>query len=68
MTTKLSSDKGAVVETEWEYRPMHSCPRGKKVILYPKTGVAYFGNGPDGFAIGWAPLPKVPDWMKEGRK
>lgn len=65
MTTKISSDKAAVVETDWLYRPMHTCPRGKRVILYPKHGVAYFGIGPDGYAIGWAPLPKVPTWMKE---
>lgn len=64
MTTHLTTDRAAVVESDWEYRPMHNCPKGTKVLLLGRHGVAYLGHGHDGYAIGWAPLPKVPDWMK----
>lgn len=39
---------------------MAQCPRGVKVQLLGKSGVAVYGqwNGADAFWVAWAPLPK----------
>lgn len=65
MTTKTTSDGSAIVDTNYPWRPIETCSSGHKVQLLGKYGVAYYGNGPDGWAIAWAPCPKVPPEIKE---
>jgi hypothetical protein len=67
MQVKTSSDRTAAVDIDYEFQPMASCPRGVKVQLLTKHGVAVYGSvgsSRDGF-VGWAPCPKVPKWAKE---
>lgn len=64
MTIKVTTDKAAAVDQNYYWRPIADCPRGVKVQLLGKGGVATYGvyHG-DTFFVAWAPLPKVPpDW------
>lgn len=63
----IDSTKTAAVDREYYWRPMTSCPVGSKVQLLGASGVAAYGkwSGKDNFWRGWAPLPKVPDWMRD---
>jgi hypothetical protein len=56
----------AAVDQGYYWQPMDTCPRGVKVQLLGKGGVALYGlfTGKDPFFTGWAPLPNKPDWMK----
>lgn len=65
-TIKISSDRVAVVDLEYFWRPLESCPASAKVQLLTTGGVAVYGHysqGQKGY-LGWAPLPKRPDWMR----
>lgn len=56
----LNRDKSVAVATDYYTSPeMNNCPRGAKVILIGKGGVATISiyDG-DPFWIEWAPLPK----------
>lgn len=64
MTIKLNKDGTAVVDTDYYWLPMSTCPLGGKVQLLSKHGVAvygeHFGKNESGFWTHWAPLPKKP--------
>jgi len=64
MNIKVTTDKAAAVDQDYYWKPIADCPRGVKVQLLGKGGVATYGvyHG-DKFFTHWAPLPKVPpDW------
>jgi len=67
MNSKVSSDRSAVVDPDYYWRPMSTCPLSKKVQLLGRGGVAVYGqwNGHEKFWLGWAPLPKIPKEMKD---
>ena len=61
MTVKPSSDGVAVVDQEYPWRPIHTCPVGHKVQLINRSmGCATYGiyNRKDTYWTHWAPLPK----------
>lgn len=65
MTVRHSKDGTAIVDTDYYWQPMDTCPRSAKVQLLSVHGVAVYGevheknlNGKDNFWVGWAPLPK----------
>lgn len=63
---KYNSDRSAVVDPDYFWRHMDSCPLGAKVMLLTDGGVAIFGNVGTNTRrdfLGWAPLPKKPGWM-----
>jgi hypothetical protein len=62
MLTKTSSDGTTIVDMEYFWQPINTCPIGRKVQLLGKTGVAVYGTRKqhDTFWTHWAPLPKVP--------
>lgn len=65
MTVKLNNDRSAAVDQDYFWRPLASCPLSAKVQLLTEGGVAVYGQcspGQRGY-LGWAPLPKKPDWM-----
>jgi len=61
MDIKYSADGKAVVDYDYYWLPISSCPMGKKVQLLGRTGVAVYGSRKTGdtFWTHWAPLPKV---------
>lgn len=60
--------KGRTVAVDGSYpwREMASCPRGVKVQLLGRGGVAVYSqyDGKSDFWRGWAPLPYIPESMK----
>jgi len=66
MTFKVNTDKTAVVSTEYFWQPLETCPLSAKVQLLTQGGISVYGQyskGQPGF-LGWAPLPKKPEWMR----
>lgn len=64
MAVKESSDGHAVVDTDYFWRPIATCPPGRKVQLINKNlGCAAYGfhNPKYGYWTHWAPLPKFVD-------
>lgn len=63
---KLDSTKEAVVDPDYYWRSMDTCPLGSKVQLLNPGGVAAYGKwaGKEDCWLGWAPLPKKPEWMR----
>lgn len=61
-------DNAVAVATDYYWLPMSECPRGVKVQLLGRGGVATHGNydGKDTFWEGWTPLPnkRKPDSQK----
>ena len=59
--TALDKSGKVAVDREYFWRPIDTCPRGVKVQLLGKGGVAMYGqfNGKDSFYTHWAPLPKL---------
>lgn len=65
MTVKLTNDKSTAVDQTYFWRPLDTCPLSAKVQLLTQGGVAVYGQysrGQPGY-LGWAPLPKKPEWM-----
>jgi hypothetical protein len=62
MKLKNLSDGIAVVDHDYYWQPIETCPAGRKVQLLSALGCAVYGtyNGRDTFWIMWAPLPKKP--------
>jgi len=60
--TGLNSERTVAVDREYHWSPITSCPRGVKVQLLGKGGVAVYSpyNGKDTFWTHWAPLPTLP--------
>jgi len=61
MTSQLDSTGTAAVDHNYFWQPIATCPRGAKVQLLGKGGVALYGqyHGKDTFYTHWAPLPKL---------
>lgn len=66
-TTRLTSDRVAVVDEAVEWRPISYCPPRRKVLLLTDGGVAVLGtwDGVSTWAIAWAPLPVIPAWLRQ---
>lgn len=65
MTHKLSTDRTAAVCVKTPWLPIDGqTPRGVKVLLLTAHGVAIIGHHPTVGAIGWHPLPYVPESLK----
>lgn len=65
--TRIDSTRTAVVDPDYEWQPMETCPMGHKVQLLNLGGVAVYGTVSAktlGDWKGWAPLPKVPEELK----
>jgi len=67
MTVRLTKDGKAVVDTEYYWQPIDTCPTSAKVQLLSVHGVAVYGevherdiHNKDKFWTHWAPLPKKP--------
>jgi len=60
MTHTVNTIEATAVATDYFWQPMCTCPRGVKVQLLGKGGVAMYGqyNGKDDFYEAWAPLPR----------
>ena len=56
----LNTEKSVAVATDYFWQPIDTCPRGVKVQLLGKGGVATYGiwNGKEPFYTHWAPLPR----------
>ena len=66
MTVRVNND-GVAVDQDYFWRPMESCPLSTKVQLLTLTGVAVYGAGSRNNLsyLAWAPLPRVPDWLRQ---
>lgn len=62
-----SSCGAALVDQGYPWRPMAECSLMRKVLLLTRTGVAVLGqwDGRATWCVAWAPLPKVPGWLRE---
>lgn len=63
---KLAADRTVAVDPNYYWQPLETCPVSAKVQLLTTGGVAVYGQyvrGNKGY-LGWAPLPKKPEWMK----
>lgn len=63
---KLRIKPDVVVDGDYLLQPMHTCPKGRKVLLKVFLGGTVTGiyAGEDSYT-GWAPLPKEPEWLKD---
>lgn len=59
--TTIDSTGAAAVDQNYFWQPISTCPRGVKVQLLGKGGVAMYGQYSvrDTFYTHWAPLPKL---------
>lgn len=62
MTIRPSKDGIAIIDTDYYWQPIDTCPSFAKVQLLSVHGVAVYGeyHGKDKQWVGWAPLPKKP--------
>ena len=75
MSTHLNRDRTVAVDRTYYWQPMDTCPRGVKVQLLGRGGVAVYGayTGKDDFWTHWAPLPtlrpedKAKPWSAKGK-
>jgi hypothetical protein len=61
LSIKDSSDGAAVIDTDYYWRPIETCPQGKKVqLINANMGCAAYGthNPKYKYWTHWAPLPK----------
>jgi hypothetical protein len=65
---KIDNSGKAAVDVTYFWQPISTCPRGVKVQLLGKGGVAMYGifTRNDTFYTHWAPLPKVPKGETNG--
>jgi hypothetical protein len=63
----INSDRTAAVATDMCWLSIDTCPLGVRVLGLSKGLVARVDivTGKNTDLIGWAPLPRVPQWMKE---
>jgi len=61
-----TADKVAVVDTDYYWQPMSTCPLSRKVQLLTVGMVAVYGqyDGKSKSWLGWAPLPRIPEGLK----
>lgn len=59
MTAKPDSTNAAIVDPDYHWRPMSTCPKNTKVQLLTRYGCAIYGqwNGIGQEYTDWAPLP-----------
>lgn len=64
---EITKNNEVVVDKNYEWQPMNTCPIAKKVQLLNPSSVAVYGkyNPKDDWPLAWSPLPKVPVWLKE---
>lgn len=62
MSASLDSTGTTAVDRNYFWQPLSTCPRGAKVQLLGRGGVAMYGTytGKEQFYTHWAPLPKLP--------
>jgi hypothetical protein len=59
----MEAKASALVDPDYWWRPMSTCPSGIKVQLLNRAGIGTSGkleSNRDGWFIGWAPMPKIP--------
>lgn len=64
----MTTNKDAIVDPDYFWQPIDTCPTGPKVLLLNRAGLASTGRlekRGDDWWIGWSPLPKIPPAMKE---
>ena len=69
MTIKIKNNEVAV-DQNYEWLPMETCPRGVKVQLLSRGRIACYGHytgTKDRGWLAWAPLPSIPEWLKDRR-
>lgn len=59
MTLNTNRDGSVAVDVNYHWQSMDCCPRGVKLQLKGKGGVAVYGtyDGKSDWWTGWAPLP-----------
>jgi len=59
MSVATNRDGTVGVDLSYHWQPMSTCPRGVKLQLKGKSGVALYRqyDGKDPWWVGWAPLP-----------
>ena len=64
-SVKLGSNRSVAVDQSYFWQPLDTCPLSVKVQLLTTGGVAVYGQYHRGLRgyLGWAPLPKKPEWM-----
>lgn len=67
---EITKNNEVVVDRNYEWQPLETCPVSKKVQLLNPSGVAVYGkyNPKDDWPIAWAPLPNIPDWLKRKQR
>ena len=60
MTDRVATAKAA----EWLDPDETPAPRGAKILLLTRWGIAVIGMWADQGYVGWSPLPKVPAKIK----
>ena len=67
MTYKLNSNRDVAVANDYHWdENMEACPRGVKVQLLGRGGVATHGQYTgEPFWVGWTPLPKRRTYQRE---
>ena len=66
MNAKVDSTRTAVVDPDYYYQPIETCPHGKRVLLLTHGNVAVLGTVTfytTRYYKGWSPLPKIPEGM-----
>ena len=63
----MTSNDQAITDPALVWRTMEDCPTGPKVLLLNKAGLAQTGcyDGKDLWFVGWYPLPKIPQEIRE---
>jgi hypothetical protein len=63
----MTTNQDAITDPSLVFRPMTDCPTGPKLLLLNKAGIASTGwwDGKDNWYVGWYPLPKIPDEIRE---
>jgi len=66
MNIKISQMAKVAVDQTYFWQPMESCPKGVKVQVLPKEGVARYEavTSKSQGLLAWAPLPNKPEWLK----
>lgn len=65
---RKDSTQAAIVDHDYYWLPIATCPSGNRVQLLNRAGIAGVGkftSNKDKWWVGWAPLPKIPDDIKE---